>query len=225
MKRAGRGEGEAKTGERIRESALALFRKRGFEATTMRDIAKAAELSLGAAYYYFPSKEAIVLSYYDDQLAGHERLARAAFAKSDDVPTRIRSAFLTKLEASKDDRPILGALMHTIGEPHSAVSLFSKETAAQRARSVAIFDEALSPAGLDEGTRRAAALALWTAHLGMLLYFLHDTSRGARKTKKLVEDSLSLLAPMMPFLAAPPIAKVLGEVQTILEDAGLDVAR
>ena len=36
----------------------------------MRDIAKAAGLSLGAAYYYFPSKEALVFAYYEQNQVG-----------------------------------------------------------------------------------------------------------------------------------------------------------
>src|SRR5713226_6743243 len=44
----------------ILQIALGLFRQRGLNDTTMRDIAAAADMSLGAAYYYFPSKEAII---------------------------------------------------------------------------------------------------------------------------------------------------------------------
>src|SRR5690348_1319578 len=51
------------------ERALALFQERGVEGTTMRDIAKAAGMSLGAAYYYFPSKEALVFAFYEDNQA------------------------------------------------------------------------------------------------------------------------------------------------------------
>ena len=46
----------ASTKERIEREALKLFRKRGFDRTTLRDIAKAAGTSLGSTYYYFPSK-------------------------------------------------------------------------------------------------------------------------------------------------------------------------
>src|SRR5262249_3991252 len=53
------------TRRHLLERALVLFKERGVEATTMRDIAKAAGLSLGAAYYYFPSKEALVFAYYE----------------------------------------------------------------------------------------------------------------------------------------------------------------
>ena len=49
------------TRARIYGAALNLFRTKGFDAATMRDVAAAAELSLGAAYHYFPSKDAIAV--------------------------------------------------------------------------------------------------------------------------------------------------------------------
>jgi AcrR family transcriptional regulator len=48
----------------IYQTALGLFREKGLENTTMREIAKAAGVALGGAYHYFPSKEAIVAEYY-----------------------------------------------------------------------------------------------------------------------------------------------------------------
>jgi hypothetical protein len=44
------------TRAQILETALQLFRERGYEETTMRAIAEAAGVSLGNAYYYFKSK-------------------------------------------------------------------------------------------------------------------------------------------------------------------------
>lgn len=38
--------------------AVAAFRRRGVDETTMREVAEAAGLSLGAAYHYFESKDA-----------------------------------------------------------------------------------------------------------------------------------------------------------------------
>src|ERR671920_2372972 len=46
-----------RTRERILEAALRLFAERGYEATTMRDVAREAGASLGLAYRYFASKE------------------------------------------------------------------------------------------------------------------------------------------------------------------------
>src|SRR5579872_5704435 len=54
-----------RTRERILEAALALFVERGYEATTLREIAAAADCSLGLAYRYFSSKESLVLTFYE----------------------------------------------------------------------------------------------------------------------------------------------------------------
>src|ERR671917_1428408 len=57
----------------ILETALEMFRERGYEETTMRAIAQKAGVSLGNAYYYFSSKEYLIQAIYqrihDDHLA------------------------------------------------------------------------------------------------------------------------------------------------------------
>jgi AcrR family transcriptional regulator len=51
------------TAGKILDAALALFREQGFDAATMRGIAERAEVATGAAYYYYPSKDAIVMDF------------------------------------------------------------------------------------------------------------------------------------------------------------------
>ena len=46
------------TRQNILSAALDLFRRNGFEKTTMREIASEAGVALGSAYYYVDSKEA-----------------------------------------------------------------------------------------------------------------------------------------------------------------------
>ena len=58
------------TRERILKAALDMFHDRGFDSTTMRDIAAGAEMAIGAAYYYFESKDAIVLAIYESARRG-----------------------------------------------------------------------------------------------------------------------------------------------------------
>ena len=61
------------TRARILDAALQLFRENGFDRTGMRDVAERAGMSLGAAYHYFGSKDAIVFAYYEDVQREHER--------------------------------------------------------------------------------------------------------------------------------------------------------
>src|SRR5581483_247491 len=85
------------TGARILEAALALFRKSGFDATTMREIAERAGVATGAAYYYYPSKEAIVLDFYSRSCAEMQPEIDAALAKASGLEDRLRELIRVKL--------------------------------------------------------------------------------------------------------------------------------
>jgi AcrR family transcriptional regulator len=60
---------KARTRAAIREHALRLFREQGYEATTVDQIAEAAEVSPSTFFRYFPTKEDVVLQDDFDLLA------------------------------------------------------------------------------------------------------------------------------------------------------------
>src|SRR3989442_9429314 len=106
-----------RTRELIFERALELFRVRGFEETTMRDIAKAAKVATGAAYYYFPSKEAIVAAYYDQVQRVHGERVREELREKTGLRERLGVVMHSKLEILTNDRRFLGALFRYTGNP------------------------------------------------------------------------------------------------------------
>ena len=57
------------TRSRITQAALDLFLRNGYEATTLDDIASAAAISRRTFFYYFKSKEAILMDCMDGGLA------------------------------------------------------------------------------------------------------------------------------------------------------------
>ena len=57
------------TRARIVEAAFALFEERGYQATTLADIAAAAEIAPRTFFSYFPSKEAVVFHNFEAILA------------------------------------------------------------------------------------------------------------------------------------------------------------
>src|SRR6188474_1128616 len=65
------------TRQRIVDRALELLEQRGYENTTLREIAEAAGVSIGLAYRYFDCKEALALVLYEqlsDEVARRTRL-------------------------------------------------------------------------------------------------------------------------------------------------------
>ena len=59
---------QLETRTRILEAARQLFRTTGFEATTTRELAIAAGIATGTLFNYFPTKEAIVMTFVADAL-------------------------------------------------------------------------------------------------------------------------------------------------------------
>ena len=75
--------------EHILDAAEICFAHAGFHRTTMQEIAKKADISLGAIYVYFDSKEALIagLAERDRQMLSDDL---AAFAKAPDLIEALR---------------------------------------------------------------------------------------------------------------------------------------
>jgi AcrR family transcriptional regulator len=73
-----------KTRETITKVAMDLFAERGYEETTIADIAEAAEVSPRTIFAYFPSKEDIL---FCDLPEKQDRLARALRERPDGATT------------------------------------------------------------------------------------------------------------------------------------------
>ena len=205
----------------ILETAMTLFRQRGFERTPMRDIANTAGLSLGAAYYYFDSKEAIVGAYYDFVQAEHLRLAREAFARGGELRDRLRAALHTKIDVMQDDRPLLRALFRYGGDPDHPLSWFGPATQEQRRMSVAVFEEAIAGERFPDDVKETAPTLLWTLHMGVLLFFLYDGSPHYRRTRRLIDAAVDLIVDVRRLVTSPLLRPLRRRMIDILKDAGL----
>jgi AcrR family transcriptional regulator len=209
------------TRDHILAVALRLFRKRGFDRTTMREVARSAKISLGAAYYYFPSKEALVHAFYAEAQRAHRERVEALCARSTSLVERVRGALETKVDVVNEDRALLGALFRYVGDADHPLSVFGEATAAQRGAAIAVFELALEGAdpALPPPLRPAAARALWLVHLGLLLYWIHDPSTDQRRTRRLIARTAELVTTISRLAAVPGAASVLAPLLDVLEEA------
>lgn len=223
MRAANKGTGE-KTKAVILQTALALFRGCGFEITTMRDIARAAKVATGAAYYYFPSKEAIVAAYYDQVQRLHAEKVREDLNGKNGLRERLGVVMHSKLEILKGDRMFLGALFRYTGDPEHPLSVFGKGTQAQRSHSVAIFQEAIAGTNVSEELQQLLPWALWLGHLGMILFLIYDETEGQQRTHKLVDGMLDLLTQFVDLASSALVRPFVQPFQTkmlgMLREAG-----
>jgi len=205
------------------EQARRLFQQRGVDATTMRDIAAAAGLSLGAAYYYFPSKEALVFAFYDaNQARLEERAARIEPAAS--PRARLGALMHGSLDEIAPQRAMLASILHHLVDPGDPLSAFSHQSRGVRERAVAVFERALAGVALPPPALAVAAHALWLLHLGCMLVFVHDDTPGGARTHGLVDDGLDLLVPLLPLLGTAPGLALCERVTAALVRAGIRLA-
>ncbi|HEY5946575.1 MAG TPA: TetR/AcrR family transcriptional regulator [Kofleriaceae bacterium] len=208
------------TRRHLLERALVLFRERGVEATTMRDIAKAAGLSLGAAYYYFPSKEALVFAYYEQNQVVMEQLAESATGNLRD---KLGVLIHGKLRSIHDQRHMLGTIVQRLIDPGDPLSAFSAQTRAVRDRAVSIIEKPLRDEGLAPEIARVGAYALWLFMLAMMLVYIKDDSPKQKRTHGLVDDALDMLVPMLPLLATPMGRTLVERIVGALDRAGISM--
>ncbi|MCP9967521.1 TetR/AcrR family transcriptional regulator [Actinomadura madurae] len=97
-----------RTRQALATAALRLFAERGYEETTIADIAAAADVSPRTFFSYFPSKEDVVFAEIDDRLAEvSERLRRT----SGEAPMEtIRRSIVDVLEAVVAEHRDYGAV-------------------------------------------------------------------------------------------------------------------
>jgi AcrR family transcriptional regulator len=213
--------GSEETRQQILDTALVLFRDQGFERTTIREIAKRTGLSLGATYYYFNSKEALVAAYYEQTQQRHRELAGAAFAKASSLKERLLASYHTKIDVMEGDQRLLRALFRFGGDPEHPLSWFGPASREQRRLSIEVFEAAVAGEKLPDDVQAAAPTLLWTLHMGILLYFLYDSSPGHKRTRRLIDAAVDFVIDAKRIATLPLMRPVRKRVLNILHDAGL----
>lgn len=209
------------TRRHIFNCALKLFRERGFDGTTMLDIANEAAVVKSAAYYYFTSKEAIIQHYYETMQAEQERICNEAFAESSDLKKRVTTAMFSKLDLASDDRALLGVVFRYTGEPRHPLSCLGKATEPIRRRSIRVFEQAIAAEKMPKEIRQLLPLALWSLQMGLLVMFFYDESPGQQRTRKLAESALGLTLKLLALAKLPLLKPILSRVLSMLRDAEL----
>jgi AcrR family transcriptional regulator len=82
------GERRSGTRERIQAVAVELFAEHGYDKTSLRQIAERLDVTKAALYYHFNTKEDIVVSLFDDLIAGIDEIIDWAKAQPASTETR-----------------------------------------------------------------------------------------------------------------------------------------
>ena len=202
---------------RLYDTAIGMISERGYDATTLREIAKEAGVSVGLLYRYFPSKQAVIIALYDDLSQDFSRHT----ADMERGPWRERFLFAvdTSLRVLQPHRTTLRALIPVlVGDPDDGV--FASGTAFSRLRVQKVFEDAVAGAADAPKPPLAGALGrvLYLVHLGVLLWWLLDKTPKQRATHALVALTRQLLPSATLTLRLPPIRRSVIAIDELIRD-------
>jgi AcrR family transcriptional regulator len=204
------------TRARILAAALAVFRERGFEKATMREIAGAAEVATGAAYYYYDSKEALVMAFYEQAQEEMREDLETKLAGAKTFEARLRTIITEKFTYFAPNRKLLGALS-AHADPEHPLSPFSAETRTIRDADIVFFAAAVTGSGvkLPKDIQPYLPRLLWLYQMGLLLFWVYDRSPQQRRTTVLFEQTMKMLLLTLKLAAFPllrPMHRLAGEL-------------
>jgi AcrR family transcriptional regulator len=204
----------------IVETALRLFRERGYEATTMRAIAREAGVSVGNAYYYFGSKEELIQAYYDELQEEHVKACRAVLDRERAFAPRLLGVLKARIDTMVPYHQFAGKFFKFAAEPSSPLNPFSAESGPARAAAVTIYREVVDGSNLkiDEEFRKELPELLWLYSMGIVLYWVHDSSPGCRKTYLLAERTVPLVDRMVAMSRLPGFKSVARELVGVIRE-------
>ncbi len=214
-----------KTKALILETALQMFRERGYEETTMRAIAEKAGVSLGNTYYYFHSKEHLIQAFYHRTHQDHLAASTPALENESSLKARLLTVMRLKIDTLKPYHQFAGVLFKTAAHPESPLNPFAPESDPVRQESIKLFDDVVekSKARIPKDLRAELPYLLWVYHMGVILFWIHDPSPKHRRTYRLIEHTVELLDRLIS-LASNPLMRPLRKQALLLIDEIRDAA-
>jgi AcrR family transcriptional regulator len=189
----------------ILETALEMFRERGYDETTMRAVAQKAGVSLGNAYYYFRSKEYLIQAFYQRLHDSHLAVALPALENEKTLKARLLTVMRTKIETMNPYHQFAGVLFKTAAHPQSPLNPFADESDPVRQASIQLFEKVLEAekVRIPKDLKAELPYLLWVYHMGIVLFWIHDSSAKHRRTHRLINHTVDLLDKLIHLASNP----------------------
>lgn len=202
-----------RTRQRILDAALALFSTRGFNATTMRDIAAHAGVSPGLTYRYFARKEDLAVALYET--LSETLHARVCAMSGGTVAERFSDSMLATVTSLDAHREAFLALAARAFDPNDALGVLGDRTdpirEAARQSYTRLVREASDPPDDIEGL----AGLLYTLHFVLVLIWTQDRDPARVATREAIALCTAALSTAQPLLDTPHGSMMLSQVLRI----------
>jgi len=188
----------------IVEAALRLFAENGYEATTMRAIAKQAGVATGNAYYYYASKEELIGEYFARQQAEHAAACRQVLAQETRLGRRIAGVLRALVDVLAPCRGFAAKLYWQAAGP-AAIGLYAEVIDGARGR-------------IPARVRGRLPELLWLYSMGIVLFWAHDSSPGCVRTYRLIDSTAPIAARLVRLAWLPGLRSVPRQLMSAVDE-------
>lgn len=164
-----------RTRDRIEAVALELFMGEGFDATTVEDIAGAADIAPRTFFHYFATKEDVVLADYADRL---RRLLEHLADRPDDEPSweSLRQAFRSVAAAESEHREAMAPRLRIMADAPTVTARSLLLQSGWEQDLAAVLALRGAPSDADQPTPELLAAAALAAMRASVQQWLRDPS-------------------------------------------------
>jgi len=219
MKRGQKTEKAVATRELIYQRALELFRSKSFESSTMRDIAESCELATGASYYYYQTKEHLILEFYRRSQATASTFVDSLTIEKEDFPVRLRKLLEQRFESLRPDRNLVKVLSRVSMNIESPLSPFSPSTSDLRDESILLHKRIIQGTNLKlrPDLEKRLPKFLWLFQMGLLFLWVHDDSPHQKKTHQLMQRGISIVIHIIRLLRVPVVRNIFVSILDLID--------
>lgn len=206
------------TRELLVSTALRLFREHGYEKTTMRAIATAADVSTGSAYYYFASKDDLVHELYRTLQDEHRALALPRLREGQNLGELLRIVLNTGVDVMGPYHDFGSNFVGIAIRPSATTSPFGSESAVARARAIALFRQAVAMSRPQPplAIRDDLPELLWYAYMGITLFWVYDSSPDQIRTRRLIDQAAPLISKLVILSRLPVVRKIAEDIVQLI---------
>ena len=177
------------TRQRILATAAELFRDKGFEESTTREIAQATGLASGTMFNYFPSKETMAMTMVTEALRQGLADFRQRRTGQEELTEELFLFIASGLRRLQPLRPFLGPVLERSLSPFPRKTTCPEgETARQE--HLAAIQEIIGRHGFTEAPDQVAMTVYWSLYLGMLACWTNDASPNQEESRATIDYSL-----------------------------------
>ena len=166
------------------DAAAGLICRRGYHATSMRDIGRATNMLPGSIYYHFASKEELLVAIYAEGVRRIAERVDGAVAHASDPMKRLEAACVAHLEMLLADSDYAQVVVRVLPEDVPAVSA---RLTALRDDYEDRFRRLIAAFALPRGRRRYVRLTLLGALNGAQAWYRSGGDPPARIARRVLE--------------------------------------